>query len=70
MKYIIETEDQDEFRLHFNGPKAYHAIWDFQQYLRNKWKYNDVENEAWMSAAQTLTELLLDNGINMEEDYV
>jgi hypothetical protein len=70
MKYQIETEDQDEFRLHFNGPKAYGAIWDFQQYLRNKWKYNDVENEAWMSAAQTLTELLLDNGINMEEDYV
>ena len=70
MKYIIETEDQDEFRLHFNGPKMYHAVHEFQQYLRNKWKYNDVENETWFTVTQILTDVLLDNGINMEEDYV
>ena len=77
MKYIIETEDQDEFRLNFNGPELYSAVWDFQQFLRNKWmmpltsswKYNDTTNEAWFKASQALSEILLDHGINMEEDY-
>ena len=69
MKYIIETEDQGEFRLNFNGPKLYSAVFEFQQYLRNKWKYNDVENEAWWKASQELSNILLDHGINIEEDY-
>ena len=69
MKYIIETEDQNEFRLNFNGPKLYSAVWDFQQFLRTKWKYNDTTNEAWFKASQALSEILLDHGINMEEDY-
>ena len=69
MKFIIETEDQNEFRLNFNGPKLYSAVYEFQQYLRKQWKYNDVENEAWWAAAQELTDILLDHGINIEEDY-
>ena len=69
MKYIIETEDQDEFRRNFNGPKLYSAVYEYQVYLRKKWKYNDVDNEAWFKASQALSEILLDHGINMEEDY-
>ena len=69
MKFIIETEDQGEFRLNFNGPKLYGAVFEFQQYLRNKWKYNDVENEAWWKASQELSNILSDHGINIEEDY-
>ena len=69
MKYQIETEDQGEFRLNFNGPKLYSAVFEFQQYLRNKWKYNDVENEAWWKASQELSNILSDHGINIEEDY-
>ena len=69
MKYIIETEDQDEFRLNFNGPMLYGAVWEFQQYLRSQWKYKDVENTAWWAAAEELTTILLDHGIDMEGDY-
>jgi len=67
--YIIKTTDQNQFRLHFYGPKMYHAVYEYQQYLRNKWKYTDVEIDAWWKAAQELTNILVDHGINMEEDY-
>ena len=69
MKFIIETEDQDQFRLNFNGPKLYSAVYEYQQFLRNKWKYVAPENETWWKASQELTNILLDHGINMEEDY-
>ena len=69
MKYTIETEEEEEFRLHFNGPKLYSAMWEFQNYLRDKWKYSDPENKAWWEAYQELTNILLDHEINMEEDY-
>ena len=69
MKYIIETEDQDEFRRYFNGPRLYSAMWDFQQFLRAKWKYNDTTNEAWLEAATELINILADHGIDMEGDY-
>ena len=69
MKYIIETEDQDEFRRYFNGPRLYGAVHHFQQFLRTKWKYNDTTNEAWLEAATELINILEDHGIDMEGDY-
>ena len=73
MKYIMETEDETEFKLHYNGPALYHSVWEFQKYLRDQWKYNDPESKAWATAAQELTQelnsILIDNGINMGEDY-
>ena len=69
MKYTMETNDKKEFIQHYNGPALYDSIWEFQQFLRNKWKYSDTKNEAWLKAANQLTTILIDNGINMEEDY-
>ena len=34
-----------------------------------QWKYADTENEAWLKAANQLTTILIDNGIDMDEDY-
>ena len=69
MKYKLETNDTKEFIQHYNGPALYYSIWEFRQYLRDKWKYNDTENEAWLKAANQLTTILTDNSINMDEDY-
>ena len=69
MKYIMETEDETEFKLHYNGPALYHSVREFQKYLRDQWKYNDPESKAWATGAQKLNSILIDNGINMEEDY-
>jgi len=69
MKYTMETNDKKEFMQHYNGPALYYSIWGFQQYLRNQWKYNDPDSKAWATAAQELTNILIDNGINMDEDY-
>ena len=69
MKYTMETLDKKEFIQHYNGPALYYSIWEFQQYLRNQWKYADTENEAWLKAANQLTTILIDNGIDMDEDY-
>jgi len=69
MKYKMETNDKKEFIQHYIGPALYNTIREFKQYLRDKWKYNDTENEAWLKAANQLEMILIDNGINMEEDY-
>ena len=69
MKYTMETLDKKEFMQHYNGPALYYSIWKFQQFLRNKWKYKDTENGVWLQAATELTNILIDNGINMDEDY-
>ena len=69
MKYTMETDDKKEFLHHYNGPSLYYSIWEFQQFLRLKWKHNDPDNEAWLKAAEELTNILIDNGINMDEDY-
>ena len=69
MKYIMETEDDREFKLHYNGPALYYSIHEFRQYLHNQWKYKDPESKAWATAAQELNTILIDHGINMEEDY-
>ena len=67
MKYTMETDDSKEFIQHYNGPALYRSVWEFQQYLRNQWKYNDPESKAWATAAEELNSILLDNGVNMEE---
>ena len=69
MKYIMETTDKKEFIQHYNGPALYYSIWEFQQYLRNKRKYSELDNDTWLQAEQELNIILTDNGINMEEDY-
>jgi len=68
MKYIMETEDETEFKLHYNGPALYHSVWEFQKYLRDQWKYEDPESKAWEQAAYTLSAILMANGVNMEEE--
>ena len=65
----METNDKAEFIQHYKGPDLYYAIWEFQKFLRDKWKYNDVENLAWEEAAQELTNILIDHGIDMDGDY-
>ena len=69
MKYIMETTDKKEFIQHYNGPALYYSIWELQQFLRNKRKYNEPDNDAWLRVEQSLNTILTDNGINMEEDY-
>ena len=68
MKYIMETDDSKEFIQHYNGPALYHSVCEFQQYLRNQWKYNDPDSKAWATAAQELNNILIDHDINMEEE--
>jgi len=69
MKYTMETDDSKEFIQHYNGPALYRSVWEFQKYLRDQWKYKDPESKAWAQAEQELASILIDNGINMEEDY-
>ena len=69
MEFTMVTKDRKELMQYYNGPNLYYSIWEFQKFLRDKWKYNDVENKAWGEAAQELTNILLDNGIDMDKDY-
>ena len=69
MKYKLETKDSKEFIQHYNGPNLYGAVWEFQNFLKSNWKYTDQENEAWKVAANQLTYILIDHGIDMEKDF-
>ena len=69
MKYKLETKDSKEFIQHYNGPALYGAVWEFQHFLKSKWKYTDQENGAWLEAANELINILNDHGIDMENDF-
>ena len=69
MKYKMETTGKKEFIQYYNGPALYYSIWKLRRFLRNKRKYNELDNDAWLQVEQELNIILTDNGINMEEDY-
>lgn len=45
-RYIIETEDPDEFRRYFLGPKALAIISEFAEEIRRKTKYGDENTKS------------------------
>ena len=58
-------EEQEEFEQHFNGPKLFAALNEFDNFLRSRLKYDT--NKEWdfatiESVRKCLWETLKDNG--------
>ncbi len=72
-KAILEfnlPEEQDEFRMAIDGIKWHLAVWDLNEIIRKKLKYEeltDVEFEAWDKCQQKLFGVLEDRNLSLDD---
>lgn len=64
MKYTFETDDREEAQDAMNGTTWKALVWDFDQYLRGEYKYNN--NEATYEIREKLRELINDYNLNLD----
>ena len=59
MKAVLEfdlPEEQEEYKLHMEGPKYSLVLYDLDNFLRNKYKYEDQETITIEEVRNKLTE--------------
>ena len=73
MKAILEFDltDPDDSTEHLRcvmATDAYSALWDIQQEIRKKWKYNEDEKEAdyFYKFATDFSDILSNHGIDLD----
>jgi len=62
---VLIIKDPKEIRRAVKATDALMVLWDFDQYLRGEYKYND--NEAAYELRERLSLLLDDHGVNLED---
>jgi len=71
MKAILEfdlPEDINEYKLANNASAMYSILWDHDQWLRSKIKYeelSDDQHQAYQECRKKLRELLIENNIDL-----
>ena len=68
MKAILEfnlPEERDEHTLAVKAPNMYGALWDIDQWLRAKIKYED--RFEFQEVREQLHEILWENGFQIDE---
>ena len=71
MKAIIQfnlPEEEQEYKRCNSATDLCSFIWDFQNYLREQWKYREAPADAYQ-IYQAFFEILQENNINLEEIY-
>lgn len=75
MKAIIEfdlPEDSYEYNIVNNGSKYLSALFDYDQWLRSKLKYDDLpgqEFETIQKCREMLHEVLQENNVNIDDIF-
>ena len=64
LKYNL-PEEQEEFLTAQNGSTYKLILWELDQWLRNKIKYEDIDNIKTQEVRDKLHDLLLENGIEL-----
>lgn len=62
-------EENNEHRMYLNAGKYHSVLWDIKTHLRNKLKYedlNEVESASYTAIQHKLYELLNEEGISEE----
>jgi hypothetical protein len=74
MKAILEfdlPDDETEFNFATKGSEYYLTLWDLDQWLRAKIKYDDTlhekEYEAYEKSREQLREIMNNNGITFND---
>lgn len=63
------VEDQHEMEMCLNGSKWYLVAWEMKQYLRNRLKYEPLNDGQYQIVEQTidnLNQLMRDNGVTFD----
>ena len=63
------VEDKDEMELCLNGSRWYLVAWEMKQYLRNRLKYEPLNDGQYQIVEQTidnLNQLMRDNGVTFD----
>ena len=70
MKFKLETNDKQDFYMAFHGSDFYFTLWDLDQSLRSKIKYNDKLTDEQIKVLQDfrdeLSELMYEHGVNFD----
>ena len=70
MKFKLETNDKQDFYMAFHGADFYFTLWDLDQSLRSKIKYNDKLTAEQIKVLQDLrdelSELMYEHGVNFD----
>ena len=61
---LYNEEDRDNYKLINMANSFYLILWEFDQYLRSQYKYEDDE-KAW-DYRQKLNEVMTDHGVNLD----
>ena len=67
MKATLEynlPDDQEDFNYATNGFNYYHALYEFDQWLRSEYKYNGKED--MYEVREKLREIILDNNVKLD----
>jgi hypothetical protein len=74
MKAILEfnlPDDQDEFNFATRGSNYYIILWDIDQWLRSKMKYDDTltdgQYEAYEKTREELRDMMTSRGITFDD---
>ena len=62
-------EEKDELELCINANKWYNIVWDYNEYLRSRLKYDELSDDAYKAIEEVrekLHELLNDEGLKID----
>ena len=67
--FTVEASSEHDLRVYVQATSMAHAIWEFDQHLRNEYKYNDnlteEEYSIYERMREKLHEILNDNKIDI-----
>ena len=70
MRFKLETNDRQDFYLAFHGNDFYYCLWDIDQSLRSKIKYNETLTDEQIKVLQEvrdeLGETMSEHGVDFE----
>lgn len=66
MRYIFDTEDEQEAIDVIKSRSLKIALWEFDQWLRSQIKYGEKEEKDLTEIRQKLHEFLNENGVSIE----
>lgn len=58
---FTEYADRPEFKAHIDGPQWKNAVWEMDQYLRNRVKYEEKLDIAAVAALEAARQFLRDD---------
>ena len=68
--FTVEAESEHDLRVYVQATAMAHAIWEFDQHLRNEYKHNDNLTEAeysiYKKMREKLREILNENDVIIE----